>query len=117
MQCPDDLNVSTDTDENTATVLWEVPVAIDNSGLLPVVDVTPAVVPPASLPIGTTYITYVAEDVSKNKAKCKFKVTVSGESLRALRALLLLYKLLVEKWLRNCFGEMKLNDNIYDIWR
>ena len=115
MQCPDDLSVSTDTDENTATVLWEVPFAIDNSGLLPVVDVTPAVVPPASLPIGTTYITYVAEDVSKNKVKCKFKVTVSGESLYVYG--FFLYKLSVEKWLRNCFAEMKLNDNIYDIWR
>ena len=89
MHCPDDINASTDTGESTATVLWEVPAAIDNSGLLPVVDVTPAVVPPASLPIGTTFITYVAEDVSKNKAKCKFKVIVSGKTLGIPRRLTL----------------------------
>ena len=80
IKCPDDISVSTDKDESTATVLWEVPAAIDNSGILPNVEVTPAVVPPTSLPIGTSYITYVAEDVSKNKAKCKFKVIVSGDS-------------------------------------
>ena len=80
IHCPRDKMLETDVNEATATVSWKVPDAIDNSVTgLPDVSVIPAMVPPVLLPIGTTHITYVAEDDSKNTKKCRFRVTVRGK--------------------------------------
>ena len=76
--CPDNVHVGTDPDRDSTEVKWNVPIALDNSGYLPTVSVIPALVPPASLPIGNTTIYYTAEDTSKNKAKCSFSVSVKG---------------------------------------
>ena len=82
LSCPFDISVKTDINENTASVTWQAAVGIDNSGFMPHIDVIPALVPPAALPIGSTTITYIAEDISKNKAKCSFTITVKGRCLR-----------------------------------
>ncbi|XP_013383226.1 sushi, von Willebrand factor type A, EGF and pentraxin domain-containing protein 1 [Lingula anatina] len=79
IMCPDDITVVADDHENTAEVTWEVPVAIDNSGYVPTVTVVPAVVPPRKFQIGRTKVTYHAEDLNKNRAKCSFVITVKDE--------------------------------------
>ena len=77
--CPANINIATDPDKDSAQVSWNIPVALDNSGFRPTVSVLPALVPPAALPIGNTTVYYIAEDSSKNKAKCSFSVTVKGK--------------------------------------
>lgn len=71
--------MAADDDNDTAEVTWTVPVPVDNSGFIPVLTSDPAVVPPAPFPIGITIVTYSAEDLSQNVAKCKFYVLVLGE--------------------------------------
>ena len=80
IQCPDNIEVSSDPENDTTEVTWAVPVAVDNSGFIPVLTSDPAVVPPAHFPIGITIVTYRAEDLSQNVAKCKFYILVLGES-------------------------------------
>jgi hypothetical protein len=80
IQCPQNIDVSANPDSDTTEVTWAVPVAVDNSGFIPVLTSDPAVVPPARFPIGVTAVTYRAEDLSENVAKCKFYVTVNGQS-------------------------------------
>jgi hypothetical protein len=79
--CPTDMVAETETDDYIAKVSWVPPIAIDNSGFLPMVTPVPAVVPPVAIPIGTTHIKYIAEDGSRNKAHCSFSVYVKGFSL------------------------------------
>ncbi|KAK7501166.1 hypothetical protein BaRGS_00007651, partial [Batillaria attramentaria] len=79
MQCPDNIEVGADEDNDTTEVTWPVPVAVDNSGFIPVLTSDPAVVPPERFPIGITIVTYRAEDLSQNVAKCKFYVLVIDE--------------------------------------
>ena len=71
--------MSSDPDNDTTEVTWAVPVAVDNSGFIPVLTSDPAVVPPAHFPIGITIVTYRAEDLSQNVAKCKFYILVLGQ--------------------------------------
>ena len=79
IQCPNSIEVKANPENDTTEVKWQVPVAIDNSGFIPVLTSDPAVVPPADFPIGVTMVTYRAEDLSQNVAKCKFAVKVIGE--------------------------------------
>lgn len=53
----------------------------DNSGLVPNVLSSPVLVPgqPMKLKIGVTTIRISASDLSGNRAKCVFRVTVKGE--------------------------------------
>ncbi|KAL3867863.1 hypothetical protein ACJMK2_040709 [Sinanodonta woodiana] len=76
IMCPYDINIVADVDSDTAEVKWEVPLVVDNSGYVPVVTTTPAVVPPAMFPIGSTKVTYIAEDLAKNREQCSFYVHV-----------------------------------------
>ncbi|XP_077977748.1 hyalin-like [Glandiceps talaboti] len=71
--CPPDIYQNTDTGLPTATVTWEVPTAIDNSG---VVELTQT--PGGNIfDIGETVVQYVAEDDSGNSISCQFTVTVN----------------------------------------
>ncbi|ESO92606.1 hypothetical protein LOTGIDRAFT_233055 [Lottia gigantea] len=76
IQCPKKLVVDADPDEPETLVSWQLPLAVDNSGLLPRTTAVPALESPAKLPIGYTTITYIAEDWNKNKAKCKIYIHV-----------------------------------------
>lgn len=80
IQCPANIEVSANPDNDTTRVTWAVPVAVDNSGFMPVLTSDPAVVPPAQFPIGVTTVTYRAEDLSENVAKCKFLVRVIDDT-------------------------------------
>lgn len=76
--CPGDIEAVAEPDDNTAKVMWYLPSMRDNSGELPTLTVIPAMIPPVMLPISRTLITYVAEDMTGNKANCTFTVTVIG---------------------------------------
>ena len=51
---------------------------MDNSGYVPILSSIPAVMPPSSFLLGTTKVTYIAEDLNQNKADCQFYVNVKG---------------------------------------
>ena len=67
-------------DDNAVEVNWQVPLALDNSGLIPIMTVVPAVEPPKRFPIGLTLVKYIAEDLSGNREKCKCSVVIKGEN-------------------------------------
>ena len=79
IQCPENIEIPSDPENDTTEVTWAVPVAVDNSGFIPVLTSDPAVVSPTHIPIGITIVTYRAEDLSENVAKCKFYILVLGE--------------------------------------
>jgi hypothetical protein len=79
MRCPRDIETEADADDSSAEVVWRPPVALDNSGIRPLVTVLPAIEPPKRFPIGFTKVKYVAEDLSGNKVKCTFTVRVKGK--------------------------------------
>ena len=76
--CPRDVVTSTDTNSDVATVTWRLPLALDNSGALPIVTSLPVLYPPSQLGIGNVTMTYVAEDQSGNKGRCRFTISVQG---------------------------------------
>ncbi|XP_052776199.1 sushi, von Willebrand factor type A, EGF and pentraxin domain-containing protein 1-like isoform X1 [Mya arenaria] len=74
--CPYNIEADTDVNENTATVSWQVPLTVDNSGCVPLLSSIPAVMPPEKFSVGTTKVTYIAEDLNNNKADCHFYIVV-----------------------------------------
>ncbi|XP_052833673.1 sushi, von Willebrand factor type A, EGF and pentraxin domain-containing protein 1 [Octopus bimaculoides] len=74
--CPDNIDVEADENSHMTNVTWVLPLAYDNSGLVPSITTIPAVQPPARFPIGVTLVTYIAQDANKNRQECKFNVTV-----------------------------------------
>lgn len=83
LTCPGNIEAVADTDDHTATIRWQPPFAVDNSGYIPTVTVEPAVLPPARFPIGSMSVKYIAEDLSGNKGDCTFTVTVKGTKFKA----------------------------------
>lgn len=80
LNCPEDMLVEADQFEETTQVIWNAPVAVDNSGLRPVLTSEPAVSPGSRFPQGVTTIRYLAEDLSQNVATCHFTITVVDKS-------------------------------------
>lgn len=78
IDCPHDQEVEADMDRHYAVVHLEMPQSNDNSGLVPNVLSSPVLVPgqPMKLKIGVTTIRISASDLSGNRAKCVFRVTV-----------------------------------------
>ncbi|XP_012938062.1 sushi, von Willebrand factor type A, EGF and pentraxin domain-containing protein 1 [Aplysia californica] len=76
LHCPESMEVIADHEKETTEVAWTAPVPVDNSGFRPVLTSEPAVTPGSRFPIGTTYITYKAEDLSENVAECQFYIRV-----------------------------------------
>ncbi|GFR67138.1 sushi, von Willebrand factor type A, EGF and pentraxin domain containing 1, mRNA protein, partial [Elysia marginata] len=76
LNCPEDMVVEADEFQETTQVVWTAPVAVDNSGLRPVMTSEPAVSPASRLPQGLTSIRYLAEDLSQNVATCHFTINV-----------------------------------------
>lgn len=79
IMCPYNIDAETDLNEDTATVTWQVPLAVDNSGYVPILSSVPAVMPPEKFRIGSTKVTYLAEDLNKNSADCHFYVNVKDK--------------------------------------
>ena len=78
LSCPDNIEVTADAEEGSRAVTWAVPVPVDNSALRPVLTSDPAVESGTTFSIGTTTITYTAEDLSQNVATCTFTIKVIG---------------------------------------
>ncbi|CAG5134438.1 unnamed protein product, partial [Candidula unifasciata] len=76
LDCPRNVEVVADEFTDMTEVIWTAPVPVDNSGFRPVLTSEPAVTPGSRFPIGTTYVTYKAEDLSQNVAKCRFFIRV-----------------------------------------
>ncbi|XP_047361548.1 sushi, von Willebrand factor type A, EGF and pentraxin domain-containing protein 1-like isoform X4 [Vespa velutina] len=74
--CPSSITIESLPNKNYAYVNWTIPEATDNDSDSVVVWSKPHVVLPRKMKIGTRTIVYVAQDASRNKAKCKFQVKV-----------------------------------------
>jgi large repetitive protein len=72
-QCLDDITVSADPLSCQAAVAWTPPVATDNCS----VTLTSNFNPGSLFMVGTTVVSYTAEDGSGNKTQCSFKVIVN----------------------------------------
>ena len=73
---PTDITQNTDVNLPTAAVEWPPPTATDNSGS---VALTTSHEPGSSFSIGTTTVTYRAEDSSGRFVEESFTVTVAGK--------------------------------------
>ena len=77
--CPASITVGNDVDKCGSNVFWTAPTAVDNcsNNVSVTQSSTPAGFVPGSLfPVGTTMITYVANDGNGNTISCTFNVTV-----------------------------------------
>ena len=74
--CPNDITVDAAAGACTAVVTWEIPTLSNDCGLL---TVTANYESGDAIPIGTTTITYTAEDFGGNVFECSFEVTVNGD--------------------------------------
>lgn len=75
---PSDVSVMTDYRQPTAVVDWTKPTVYDDSGNVTLVVSADS---GSQFNIGTTCVTYTAQDMSKNKAFSTFIVTVRGTLL------------------------------------
>ena len=77
--CPADIVVGPDPGQTYATVTWQEPTAVDNSGAEPSSTQTQA--PGQRFDVGQSYVvTYLFYDANFNSAVCQFTITVSGEN-------------------------------------
>ena len=72
--CPSNITVSNDTDSCGAVVIWSLPTFSDNCGVT-TVDSTHA--SGGLFPVGTTIVTYTANDAAGNSTDCSFNVAVN----------------------------------------
>ncbi|KAJ8021035.1 Hyalin [Holothuria leucospilota] len=79
VDCPADITQNTDDERPTAMVLWEDPVAEDNSGVIDRVESQPE--SGSEFMIGETEVTVLAYDAAGNIGVCTFTVTVIDEEL------------------------------------
>jgi len=73
MNCPADITVFTDPEQCDAIVTWTPPQAIDNCEAN---IVSNSHTPDTAFPVGTTTVTYVAEDITGAQITCSFNITV-----------------------------------------
>lgn len=77
LNCPSDISQPADTGLSDTAVNWTAANATDNSGSVSLsVDMASG----TRFPIGTTLVTYTANDGDNNMATCSFNVTVTGNS-------------------------------------
>ena len=74
--CPSDIDLSS-SDGNPVTATWTEPTA-DITGNGCILSFTSNYSPGASFPVGTTTVTYTAEDGEGNTEQCSFDVNVAG---------------------------------------
>ena len=78
LSCPSDIRTSIDVD-SSALVNWKVPVAMDNSNIVPQITVSPpSVIPPYKFH-NSTLVVYTAKDSSGNEEECSFKILLEGQ--------------------------------------
>ncbi|XP_018392761.1 PREDICTED: sushi, von Willebrand factor type A, EGF and pentraxin domain-containing protein 1-like [Cyphomyrmex costatus] len=76
LECPAEIAEETEKGQSYAYVNWTVPKVTDNADASPILWTKPHIVLPWKAKIGTRVVTYVAQDASGNKARCKFKVKI-----------------------------------------
>ncbi|XP_038072761.1 uncharacterized protein LOC119741140 isoform X2 [Patiria miniata] len=74
VNCPVNVNQTTDVGQAFATVSWIEPTITDNSGSIDIDRSHPS---PSAFPVGTTEVVYLASDNSSNSVMCAFNVTVT----------------------------------------
>ncbi|XP_071945866.1 uncharacterized protein [Antedon mediterranea] len=74
--CPNDIEDTTDFDENTSEQSWTAPTPTDNNG---VPDVSSSHTSPFMFAIGVTNVTYLATDSSGNTVVCYFLVNITDQ--------------------------------------
>lgn len=79
IKCPRDIVAETEKGQNYAYVNWTTPEVTDNADASPILWTKPHIVFPWKAKIGMRIVVYIAQDVSGNKARCKFKVKVVGK--------------------------------------
>ena len=75
--CPSDIRVNLNAN-STAMANWTVPVALDDSNVVPQVAVYPHGIKPPHVINETLLIEYKAKDPSGNVAKCSFRIIPEG---------------------------------------
>ncbi|MBI1289172.1 MAG: HYR domain-containing protein [Flavobacteriales bacterium] len=70
--CPTDIQITPDSSDCTPSVTWAEPTASDNCSATMTSNFSSG----ANFPVGTTAVTYNAEDPSGNTASCSFTVTI-----------------------------------------
>ena len=75
--CPNDITINAQTGACTASVTWALPTLSNDCGLS---TVTGDFDPGDAFPVGTTTVTYTAEDFGGNVFECSFDVTVIGDN-------------------------------------
>jgi len=112
--CPSDILVSLNIN-GSAEANWTIPIATDNSGIAPAVNVSPIGVRPPYKFNETSTVTYTAVDSNGNVAPCTFRIRVEGKtfhyysvSCKISRFDLSVEKQLVLRLLRYVIGLKKL---------
>ncbi|XP_043472287.1 sushi, von Willebrand factor type A, EGF and pentraxin domain-containing protein 1-like isoform X2 [Leptopilina heterotoma] len=77
LTCPESITASSLPGKNFTFVNWTIPIASDNSELVPLVWSKPNIVFPWRAEIGTHAITYFAQDDSENKIQCQMFVNIT----------------------------------------
>ncbi|RIA09324.1 HYR domain-containing protein [Flavobacteriaceae bacterium MAR_2010_72] len=74
--CPSNISQGTDASGCNAVVTWTAPTAADNCA---VTSFTSTHSPGATFPVGTTTVTYTAQDAAGNSVQCSFDVTITDD--------------------------------------
>ena len=74
MTCPEDVTVFTTPGTCDAAAQWDLPILVDNCGTAQITSSSHN--PGDTFPLGTTQITYTAEDAAGNENSCSFNVIV-----------------------------------------
>ena len=81
IQCPENIQVETETGQSYATLNWTIPAPTDNSNeTLKVIGLRP----PQQFEAGRTEISYKVIDSARLTSSCKFTVHVKGIYLRLI---------------------------------
>lgn len=70
--CPDQITVTLDPGQVSASVSWAIPAAVDPSGVSTISNFEPG----ATFGLGTTEVRYIFTDGNGNQAFCNFNVEV-----------------------------------------
>ena len=76
--CPSDIRVNLNAN-STAVANWTVPVALDDSNVVPQLTVFPQGIKPPHVINETLLVEYTAKDPSGNVVKCSFRIIPEGK--------------------------------------
>ena len=83
--CPSDMTVNVDVDLCSNNVIYSTPVAIDNCQNDPDVNFVSGITSGQTFPLGTTTITFEAEDNCDNTSLCVFDITVEDSDTPSIQ--------------------------------